>query len=170
MGDDGVEQCTRIQLPFSIYKEFLPLVESRLAEQGQMMESANEVKQYFEMMAFLIQSKRIHHGNEFMYSIKGDNKKLLYVKKKTEHSYYMQAHRETFNRPGLAKDAMLEYCKTDKAFIEMKGAVRFPLLQGRPTSAYVFDASVIASSYNVNLEDFINLQPSEYIEVTEPIY
>jgi len=170
MGDDGVEVCTRIQLPFSIYKEFLPLVESRLAEQGQMMESANEVKQYFEMLAFLIQRKYIHHGNEFKYVIESDTRKLLYVRMGAVHSFYMQAHRETFNRPGLAKDAMMEYCKTDKAFLETKAVVRFPGLNGRATSSYIFDANVIAASYKVNFEDFINLDYTQYVETTEPAY
>jgi hypothetical protein len=153
-GENGPGRYTRIALPYSLYGELLPLVEVNLSDQTSIMESANEVKGFFEVFVWLIQKRLIMAEREYKVVKESEDSILLYIRMTSVYGYYLEGHRQMHNKTGIGKAALFEYLKSEKTCLGTKDNMRFREL-GSPTSAYVFDVCRIAVSYNLPLDEYV---------------
>ena len=138
-----------IKFPFhslDLYK----ICEKQILRQSEMMRTANEVQQFFEMVAYLLSTKEIVEGTDIM--IASDYVKIRLV---TIFPLYRQYSR-TQNMKALDKGTLTNYLKTSVSYCEKlseKGSHRFTNINS-PTNSLVFRHDEICRHYKL---DFMEL-------------
>lgn len=140
----------RLQLPFNL-AEYLLLCERHIMRQRDMMKQSNEVQQFFEMVAFLLNAGEIQDGKDILIW-KGFVKiRMISI---------VPLYREYSRRQGikaLDKGTLMNYIQNSEAYCEKEskqGSHRFPDIQN-PTSATVFLHREIKTLYGIDFHDIL---------------
>lgn len=137
----------QLELPFT-WQDTLQISERYMKRQNSMMSTANEVQQFFEMIAFLLSTGLIRDGKD-MY-IKGGSIMLRMVT-------IFPLYREYSRRQGIKaidRGTLGNYLQNSPAYIEeesKKSSHRFPELQN-PTNAVCFLQHKVEELYSVDFK------------------
>jgi hypothetical protein len=135
-----------IALPFD-YAEMMLISERFMKQQAAMMKTANEVQQFFEMVAFLMAEGSIQEGKDIQIQDQYVRLRMVSVYP-LYRSYSNQQRLKT-----LDKGTLINYLQNSEAYDEKeskKGSHRFSNLHG-PTTAYVFLHHKILELFGVDL-------------------
>lgn len=150
----------KMKLPFT-YTYLLLISEQYMIRQSSMMSSANEVQQFFEMVAFLLGQKLINDGVDIQV-----NGELL----KIRTNNIMPLYREYSRRQGgraLDKGTLINYLSNCSGYDKkesQRSAHRFKNIRS-PTSCQVFLHKDIKKYYGVDFLEII--ESDDFQEVTE---
>lgn len=146
----------RVSLPFT-WQQVLQMSERYMQRQNTMMGSANEVQQFFEMVAYLLGAGHIIDGKDIHVSV--DTVKIRMV------TVFPQ-YRDHSRRQGvrcLDKGTMANYLQNCPAYVEnesKRSSHRFPKLNS-PTSAVVFLRADIELLYNVRFNEMAEVSENQ---------
>lgn len=145
---------SRLKLPFTS-AQFMQIGERFIKRQRDMMKTANEVQQFWEMVQFLLQNSLIKADQDIHIS-----KGLVKIRLISVMGLYREYARRQSLRP-LDKGTLQNYLQQSEAYCESESkqtSHRFPLLQN-PTSCYVFLQHDIKKLYGVDFDE--NLQNAD---------
>ena len=141
---------SRLPIPFTL-AQYLILCERHIMRQRDMMKQSNEVQQFFEMVAFLLNAGEIKDGKDILIW-KGFVKiRMISV---------IPLYREYSRRQGvkaLDKGTLMNYIQNSDSYCEKEskqGSHRFPDIPN-PTSATVFLHSEIKTLYGIDFHDIL---------------
>lgn len=150
----------RLKMPFT-WVGLMKVAERYIKRQTTMMGSANEVQQFFEMVAFLLSGQLIKDGKDI--HISGGFVKLRTVT-------IIPLYREYSRRQGvrsLDRGTLMNYLQNSPAYCETESkqsSHRFPDLQN-PTSAQIFLHAELKKLYNIDFGEVS--QNAEYQQQTQ---
>lgn len=140
----------QLELPFT-WQEVLQTSEKYIKRQAAMMSTANEVQQFFEMVAFLLSTGVISNGKDIM--VKGGS---IYLRMVTIFPMY----RDYSRRQGLKaidRGTLINYLQNSEAYLveeSKQSSHRFPDL-ANPTNAHVFNQFIVEQQYNTDFRPII---------------
>lgn len=152
---------SRLKIPFNS-AEYLLLCERHIMRQRDMMKQSNEVQQFFEMVAFLLNAGEIKDGKDILIW-----KGFVKIRMVSVIALYREYSRRQGMRT-LDKGTLMNYFQNSDAYCEKEskqGSHRFPDIQN-PTSATVFLQSEIKKLYGIDFSDI--LKETENQEDTTP--
>lgn len=155
----------RLPIPFNS-TEFYLLCEKQIIRQNTMMQTANEVQQFFEMVAFLLNIGEIKDGKDILIWNGFIKIRMVAV---------IPLYREFSRRQGtkaLDKGTLLNYIANSDAYCEKEtkqSSHRFPEIQN-PTSATVFLQSEIRRLYCVDFSEILQQADSQQNKEEVPPY
>lgn len=145
-------QCLEDRLHFPFHSsELLQISERFIKRQRDMMSTANEVQQFFEMVAFLLSNGLIKDGRDVHIS---DG--VVKIRMVSVFPLYREYARRQGSKP-LDRGTLGNYMENSQAFMKKEskqGSHRFPLLQN-PTNCIVFLQGEIAKLYGVNFSEML---------------
>jgi hypothetical protein len=153
----------QLELPFS-HNAVLITAEKYMQRQNTMMSTANEVQQFFEMVAFLASNKLIEDGRDIMV-------KEGYIKMRLVS--IIGLYREHSRRQGLRnldRGTLTNYLTNASAFCEeesKRSSHRFPKLDS-PTNAMVFHTFDVREHYGVDLAAILQTVDTEPVDEKTP--
>lgn len=139
---------SRLKLPFT-YTHLMKVSERYIKRQKDMMSTANEVQQFFEMAAYLLSNGLIKYGKD-VYVTGG------FVKMRTIS--IIPLYREYSKRQGmraLDRGTLMNYIQNSPAYCEgdsKQSSHRFPDLQN-PTSATIFLHAEFRKTYGIDFAE-----------------
>jgi hypothetical protein len=148
----------QLELPFT-FTNLIVTAEKFISRQNTMMSTANEVQQFFEMVAFLLTSKLIEDGRDIM--VKDGFIKIRLV---TIIGLYREHSRKQGLRT-LDRGTLVNYLQNSSAFVEdesKRSSHRFPKVDS-PTSAYVFHTYDVQQFYGVDFQAILQNTDNEPI-------
>lgn len=140
----------QLELPFT-WQETLTISERYIARQNGMMATANEVQQFFEMVAFLLSCNLIDNGKDMM--VKNG---IIYLRLVS----IIPLYREYSRRQGIRsidRGTLLNYLQNSSAYLieeSKQGSYRFPKLQN-PTNAHCFSQVEVERIYKVDFRPIL---------------
>lgn len=152
----------QLELPFT-YTGLILTAEKFITRQNAMMSTANEVQQFFEMVAFLVSHKLVEDGRDIM--VKDGFIKIRLV---TIIGLYREHSRKQGLRT-LDRGTLVNYLQNSSAYCEeesKRGSHRFPKVDS-PTSAMVFHTFDVKEFYGVDFKAILQSADNEQ-DNTEP--
>ncbi len=140
----------QLELPFT-YTGVILTAEKYIKRQNAMMSTANEVQQFFEMVAYLVANKLIEDGRDIM--VKDGFIKMRLVS-------IIGLYREHSRKQGLRtldRGTLTNYLTNASAYAEeesKRSSHRFPKLDS-PTSAMVFHTFDVREFYGVDFKSIL---------------
>jgi hypothetical protein len=134
-----------IRMPFT-WTHLLQVSERYIKRQRDMMSTANEVQQFFEMVAFLLSNNLIKYGRDIYC-----NKGLVMLRTITIIPLYREYSRRQGTK-ALDRGTLMNYMQNSPAYCEnesKQSSHRFPDLQN-PTSAQVFLHGEMLKLYGID--------------------
>jgi DNA primase len=125
--------------------------------QVQAISAANEGKQFFDIIAYLISTRQLIEGEDYDFDSTQTHFALKLVK---AHPLYLGEIRRQTNTIGADKNQLIEYMKAEDFYLEYKASYRFS--GGSVTSCHVFLVQILQSKYSVDLVGSRPRHPSDY--------
>ena len=150
---------TQLEIPFTD-TQLLLTAEKYITRQNAMMSTANEVQQFFEMVAFLLTAKLIEDGRDIM--VKDGYLKIRLVT-------IIGLYREHSRKQGLRvldRGTLVNYLQNSPAYEESetkRSSHRFPKLDS-PTSALVFHTVDLEKQYSLDFKAILQNTDNEAID------
>lgn len=133
---------------------FDTIVTERIIAQHQLMATANEVQQFFEMLQYLLSTRVIQNDTDLKIA-----EGCVFIRLGNIYGHYREYSRRQGMKP-LDKGTLMRYFQQSKAFEKdltygPDGAMRVHRFTNvaSPTTAFVFDAHALKSHYNVDLAE-----------------
>ena len=143
-------QCLQkhLKIPFTDI-DLVKISEQYIKRQRDMMSTANEVQQFFEMVAFLLSNGLISDGKDIHI-----NQGFVKIRVVTVIPLYREYSRRQGIKP-LDKGTLMNYMQNSQSYCKAESkqsSHRFPFLQN-PTSAQVFLQKEISKLYGVEFSE-----------------
>lgn len=157
-----------LRIPFT-WANLIKISERYIKRQRDMMATANEVQQFFEMTAYLLSNGLITDGKD-LYITQG----LVKLRTVTIIPLYREHSRRQGVKP-LDRGTLMNYMTNSPAYLEKEsrqGSHRFPGLQN-PTSCQVFLQHELAKVYGVDFSEVsqnTDNQANDAMDLPEPAF
>lgn len=127
---------------------------SLMMEQRGVSESSNEVKGFWDVIIYLIANNEIRQGVDYLY-----DGKHIYLRLVTAFPKYMEFHKRWYGVPGMGKEILMEYFKSEPTF-EGKQDKRF---KNTVTTCLKFSTDKIKEIYAIEVAASIPTSGEEVV-------
>lgn len=130
-----------LQFPYTPAK-FAEWCYDGMIQQAGIAESSNEVKIFWDIVVYLIANNELRQGIDYLY-----DGKAIYLRLVCAHPKYMESHRRIHNAPGMGREILIEYFKSEPTF----GGQHNKRFKNCLTTCLMFDAAKIKEIYSIDL-------------------
>lgn len=145
LGEYGLKP---LAMPYKDEDELANLLREKMAKQATLMQSANEVKDFFEKLIFLIEQERLVEDKDFKLDMSSGDLQV-FIRLANAYPLYEKEVRQPA-RP-FPKASLISYFSSEPSYVGVKQSTRFP--EGGNSIAYAFNCKLLVETLGIDIAE-----------------